>query len=136
MPSPPSPATKGERVHDTPERGDAGAVRRFSRIIPAPIPTRADFLADAAVGKAPPRDPGKVRYWRGLSVFETSAQARAIATRNGRATWSIAAVTIPDNGPIPDERWGRNDGHHTLWGDPDYLFQCVTAVAPVTPERE
>ncbi len=72
----------------------------------------------------------------GLSVFETPAQARAIATRNGRATWSIAAVTIPDNGPIPDERWGRNDGHHTLWGDPDYLFHCVTAVAPVTPERE
>jgi len=72
----------------------------------------------------------------GRSVFETPAQARAIATRNGRATWSIASVTIPDNGPIPDERWGRNDGHHTLWGDPDYLFQCVTAVAPVTPERE
>ena len=69
-------------------------------------------------------------------MFETPAQARAIATRNGRATWSIAAVTIPDNGPIPDERWGRNDGHHTLWGDPDYLFQCVTAVTPVTPERE
>ena len=123
-------------MRDTPERGDAGAVRRFSRIIPAPIPTRAAFLADAAVGKAPPRDPNKVRDWRGLSVFETPAQARAIATRNGRATWSIAAVTIPADGPITDERWGRNDGHHTLWGDPDYLYQCVTAVAPVTPERE
>jgi len=115
-------------VRDIPERGDAGARHRFSRIIPAPIPTGAAFLADAAVGKAPPRDPDKGRYWRGLSVFETSAQARAIATRNGRAT--------PAAGPIPDERWGRNDGHHTLWGDPDYLSQCVTAVAPVTPERE
>jgi len=123
-------------VRDTPERGDAGAVRRFSRRIPAPIPTRAAFLADAAVGKAPPRDPGKVRDWRGRSVFETPAQARAIATRNGRATWSIAAVTLPAAGPITDERWGRNDGHHTLWGDPDCRSQCVTAVAPVTPERE
>jgi len=32
-------------VRDTPERGDAGAVRRFSRSIPAPIPTRAAFRA-------------------------------------------------------------------------------------------
>ncbi len=95
MPSPTSPATKGERVRDTPERGDAGAVRRFSHSIPVPIPTRAAFLADAAVGKAPPRDPDKVRDWRGLSVFETPAQARAIATAHHLRVRDRIALHFP-----------------------------------------
>jgi len=70
-------------------------VRRFSRIIPASIPTRAAFLAAAAVGKAPPRDPDKGRDWRGCSVFETPAQARAIATEHHLRVRDRIALNFP-----------------------------------------
>jgi len=82
-------------VRDRPAQGDAGAVRRFHRIIPAPIPTRADFRADAAVGKSPLRDPDKGRDWRGCSVFETPAQARAIATEHHLRVRDRIALNFP-----------------------------------------
>jgi len=78
-----------------------------------------------------------VRYWEGLSAFATLAQARAvIATRKARASaqgiaWPVecvAEVTIARDGPITDEEWGRNAGHHTLWGDPDRLLAAVTGI--------
>lgn len=124
-------------MRDPPARGDAGVVRRFHRIIPAPTPTRVDFFSDRARGLLPPRNPDKVRYWEGLSVFATLAQARAvIATRKARASaqgiaWPVecvAEVTIARDGPITYEEWGRNAGHHTLWGDPDRLLAAVTGI--------
>jgi len=46
----------------------------------------------------------------------------------------VAEVTIARDGPITDEEWGRNAGHHTLWGDPDRLLAAVTGIFAGTDE--
>lgn len=56
-----------------------------------------------------------------------------VAQRNRRQGDFIAEMTIPVNGPIYYERWGKNPGHHTLWGDPDECLTCVTGIFPVFP---
>lgn len=74
---------------------------------------------------------------QGRSVFATLAQARKMVTaRRDRtiaqgAPWKpayIAEVTIPVGSSITWEQWGRNPGHHTLWGDTNDVFARVTAV--------
>jgi hypothetical protein len=69
-------------------------------------------------------------------VFDTLEQARAIAQRNRKQGNSIAEMTIPVNGPIAYERWGKNPGHHILWGDPDECLARVTNIFPVFPAAE
>ncbi len=113
-----------------------GPSRRFYRTIKGATPTRADFLSDEARGVDPPDNPAFRRYWQGLSVFDTLAHARALAQRYRRQGDYIAEVTIEPGAGILMERWGRNPGHHTLWGDPDALLARVTDVQPVFPPHE
>src|SRR5690348_8507679 len=89
-------------------------VLRFYRTIKAAQPTRDDFLSDEAAGGPPPRNLDKVRYWRGFSVFDTLERAQAIAQKNRAQGNAIAEMTIPVDGPIKYEGWGRNPGHHTV----------------------
>jgi hypothetical protein len=118
-------------------QGRRNATRRFYRTIAGPDPTRDDFLSDEARGNDPPRSPDKRRYWQGFSAFDTWDNARAIAQRFRSQGGHIAEVTIPAYGAITYERWGRNPGHYTLWGDLDDLLACVTAIQPVfLPEKE
>jgi hypothetical protein len=119
--------------------------RRFYRIISGREPIHSDFLSDQARGKDRPGNPARVRYWEGFSVFETLAQARGIVGANkARAiekglAWEekfIVEVTIRPDSLITDERWGRNEGHHTIWGDADECLACVTGLFPATPHDE
>jgi hypothetical protein len=48
----------------------------------------------------------------------------------------IAAIEIPNDGRITYERTGTNEGHYTLWGDPDTLLNQVIAVEPVRIVQE
>jgi hypothetical protein len=104
--------------------------------IKRPRPTHDDFLSDEATGDPLPRNPDKIRYWRGFSVFDTLEQARMVAQRNRRQGDFIAEMTSPVNGPIRYVRWGKNPGHHTLWGDPDECLARVTNIFPVFPAPE
>jgi hypothetical protein len=110
--------------------------RQFYRTIKGPRPTHDDFLSDAGAGFPPPRNPDRVRYWQGFSVFDTLEQARAVAQRNRKQGDFIAEMTILVTGPIRYERWGKNPGHHTLWGDPDECLARVTKIFPVFPHDE
>lgn len=102
--------------------------RIFYRTVKHNPPVREDFLSDKDMGKAMPRKPGYVRLWEGLSVFETSEQARAKAIAFPAQGAFIAALAIPDDGRITYGRTGGTAGHHTLWGDPDEMVRCVASV--------
>lgn len=130
---------------ENPDEQRQHEARRFYRIISGREPTRSDFLSDRAQGKDRPGNPARVRYWEGFSVFETLAQARGITEANkARANekgldWEerfIVEMTIQPDSPITDERWGRNEGHHTLWGDADECLACVTGLFPATAQNE
>lgn len=131
------PASSGDRDNERPE------TRRFYRIIAGQMPTRADFLSDRDADKPPPRNPDRVRYWRGRSLFATAEAARdTIAARQARATARgetsprayLAEVTIFPTDPIVSEQSGRNAEHYTLWGDADALLMRVTDVLPGHPD--
>jgi hypothetical protein len=112
------------------------AALKLYRTIKNAEPDRADFFSDEAAGKLPPRNPDKVRYWRGFSAYNTLEQARATAQRNRRQGNFIAEMTIAVHGPITYEQWGRTPGHHTVWGDPDGCLASVTSVHPVFVPNE
>jgi hypothetical protein len=122
-------------VYD-PDVSDRGEHRKFYRTIKGLPLSRDDFLSDEATGSLPPRNADKVRYWRGFSPFDTLEQARAIAQRSRSQSDFIAEMMITANGAIIYERWGKNPGHHTLWGDPDECLARVTNVFPVFPAAE
>jgi hypothetical protein len=110
---------------------ESPGILRFYRTIKGVQPTRDDFLSDEAAGGPPPRNLDKVRYWHGFSVFDTLERARAIARKNRHQGRTIAEMTISADGPIKYERWGRNPGHHTVWGHPDICLAHVTNIYPV-----
>lgn len=120
--------------------------RRFYRLFLGSDLTRDAFLSDQMSGvRERPRDPGKVKYWEGFSVFETLAQARLLAAeRKARArakgiAWpdeSVAEMTIWPDSRITYERSFRSEGHYTVWGDPDECLRCVTWVFPAQSQHE
>jgi hypothetical protein len=129
---------------ETPDEQPQNQPRRFYRILSGHEPTRSDFLSDHVRGKDRPSNPARVRYWEGFSVFETLAQARGIIEANKvRAgekglEWEekfIVEVTIQPDSPITYERWGRNEGHYTIWGTADECLACVTGIFPATPHE-
>jgi hypothetical protein len=48
----------------------------------------------------------------------------------------IAAVDLPERGPIRYERTLRSSGHHTVWGDAALLLSRVVSVVPVESRHE
>ncbi len=110
--------------------------RTFYRTVKRNPPGREDFLSDRDAGKRRPRQQGLVRLWEGLSVFETLEQARQKAIAFPAQGDFIATIVIPDDSRIRYERTGRSEGHHTLWGTPNDLLQCVVAVESVRTVTE
>jgi hypothetical protein len=106
--------------------------RTFYRVVRTNPPTLTDFTSNQALGK-PLIDPTpeRRRLWNGLSVYATRAQARRTARRFPGLGQYIVALVIPEAGPIRVERTTAQPGHHTLWGFPHQIAECVVAVAPV-----
>jgi hypothetical protein len=103
--------------------------RRFSRISQTNLPTRSDFTSHAEKGKRPREKSAEAqRLWTGISVYDTLRRARKTAQLFPHLGLCIAELQIPLHGPIVWERTTRSFGHYTLWGDPDTLVACVTAL--------
>ncbi len=79
---------------------------RFYRIISDEQPTHGDFLSDEAA-KKPPRNPDKIIYWRGFSVFETLPWARNVARKHPWHGTDIAEMTFPADSDITFVAWGE-----------------------------
>ena len=106
--------------------------RTFYRLVKSDPPTPADFLSHYARGWEPRRkDPVTLDRWRGVSVYETEEQARAIAQKFPQLGRHIAMLEIPEGGPIRLQRTGREEGHHTLWAEPVDLLARVVSVVSV-----
>lgn len=105
--------------------------RAFYRVVLVEAPTVDDFKSLMALGKAPlGANPVKRRMAEGVSVYATINQAR----RNARSFPShgayIAELIIEDDADLTFERTG-GQGHHTIWGDPSRLLECVVSITPV-----
>lgn len=111
--------------------------RIFYRLVTADPPTLIDFLSKEARG-----EPLRIqtvenrRLWQGVSVYATESQAQ----RKGRASPGlgrfVAQVELPDDSPVHSERTTTSSGHHTLWGDPAIMLDCVTRVVAVSRWRQ
>ncbi len=107
--------------------------QRFYRIVKTDPPVRRDFLSNQARRGEPKPDlpPPLRRLWDGLSVHDTLTeslrQAREIPWLGGY----VAELLVSREGECAC-RWERtvthNQGHFTLWGDPDDLLGCVVRV--------
>lgn len=108
------------------------AERAFWRIVRTNPPTRQDFLSHVDLGR-PLRqlDDESQRQAEGISVFATEAQARRKARRVPALGRWLAELRITADAPVTAERTRGGAGHHTLWGDPDTLFDCVKQVVDV-----
>src|SRR5207247_1050473 len=95
-------------------------------------PREADFMSNQAHGRLlPAQDPETARLWSGISVYATEQQARNKALDYPFLGNFVARVNIPEDAPIRVERTTHSRGHHTLWGDPTYLLNCVEDVVAV-----
>lgn len=64
-------------------------------------------------------------------MFRTQVQARNKARDYPFLGQYIAELLIPYGSSIRFQRTLRGPGHHTLWGDPEEILQCVTQTIPV-----
>jgi hypothetical protein len=107
--------------------------RDFYRILEGPTPTLRDFTSFHALGRPLRRQtPELLRRWRGISLYETEAQARATALWRPSIGRYIAAVRIEVGAPIDVEQTGDPaTGHYTLWGEPSEFLARVVWIVPV-----
>ena len=107
-------------------------VRVLYRIVLSNPPTLADFTSFAALGRHPRRADSNVdRLWDGLSMYDTEERARQKARQLPYLGGYLARVVIAGGAPFRVERTLASPGHHTVWGDPTALLNCVTGVVPV-----
>lgn len=126
-------ATMGATAqHVTDANRDPHGVRTFYRLVETSPPTLRDFTSKAALGSRPPRDdPETVRLWSGLSVYSTAAQVKRTARRRPRLGGFVATLALPMDGSVAWERTLGSDGHHTVWGEPASLLDCVRSIDPL-----
>lgn len=106
--------------------------RSFYRIVKSDPPTLTDFLSDRAKGRPPAVEPARRRLHDGLSVYATLAQARRKARAFPMLGRYVAVLRVLDETPLRYERTiASSGGHHTVWGEPETLLECVEAVVAV-----
>ena len=106
------------------------AATTLYRIVQSNPPTISDFLSGQAKGEQP-RSESLRWLWDGISVFNTTTQARRQALRFPILGQFLAQLNLPPDAPIRCERTLRTRGHYTIWGNPAYLLRCATEVVPV-----
>jgi hypothetical protein len=104
------------------------------RIVRSSPPTLADFTSKAALGLVNPRaDSETQRLESGVSMYRTLTQARKKARAFPFLGGYVATVALPFSSEIAVERMLQSSGHHTVWGEPEFLLACVVATDPVVP---
>jgi hypothetical protein len=106
--------------------------RTFYRIVTGDLPPIEDFMSAATLNGPIPLDPELARLHDGISVYATERQGRRKAQAYPWLGDHIAALKLPDDAPVRIERTlPRSRGHHTLWGDPEYLRERTVSIVPV-----
>lgn len=103
--------------------------RPFFRLVASDPPSREDFLSYFDLGLIPARATDyQIDLYKGVSMFETEAQARAQVPRMRRALPYVAEVSVPAS--VRAVRQGRTEGHHNIYADPNDLLAWVVRVVP------
>ena len=90
---------------------------------------RRDFLSFRELGIPLRHRTAKgLRLWDGLSVYRTREQAAAPARRTPGLGQFVAELHVPTDGRFRIELDNGEDGHCTIWGDPDELLHLVVSV--------
>jgi len=110
-------------------------VKTLYRTVQKRVPTPDDFRSNIAKGKPLPRNPEKQRLARGISCWETLAQARAMAKRFPSQGNFIAEIALGDDEQVHYERTTESVGHWTAWAAPDVFLQRVQTVYPVATDE-
>jgi hypothetical protein len=106
--------------------------RIIYRVVTGDPPPLDDFLSAQALGEPPPLNPDQARLHDGISVYATERQARRKAQAYPWIGDYLAVLELSDDAPVRVERTlPRSRGHHTLWGDPEYLRDRVVSIVPV-----
>jgi hypothetical protein len=109
------------------------AIRRLYRVVQSNPPTLDDFTSNEDRGRELTNPtPERRRLWRGLSCYDSEERARKKATQVPLLGNFIATLEIPSNISVQSEQTTSSTGHHTIWGDPDFIASCVTKVVPVS----
>lgn len=108
-------------------------MRRLYRVVRSTPATPEDFTSNADRGRElTSPTPERRRLWRGLSCYDSEERARKKALQVPLLGNFIATLEIPAGTAVQSERTTNSAGHHTIWGDPDLIASCVTAVVPVS----
>ena len=113
--------------------GEVG--RRLFHLVHSLTPGGEDFLSLLAQGELPrfrQDDPATLLIAAGVSCYESSDQARALAARAPFLGEFVAELLIPDDACAIDVvRTTRAVGHYTVWASPRYFVSRVVSVEPV-----
>lgn len=94
--------------------------------------TREDFLSFRELGIPLRHRTAKgLRLWDGISVDRERGQAAARARRTPGLGQFVAELHLPMDGRFRIELDDGDDGHCTIWGEPEALRALVVSVWPV-----
>jgi hypothetical protein len=95
-------------------------------------PTLRDFMSYRALGIPLRKDtPELRRSWEGVSVQDNAAAARSLARQFPNLGGFIAALAVPEGGPVQYEQTSKIRTHYDLHGAPEDMLKMVVAVEPV-----
>jgi hypothetical protein len=99
-------------------------IRHDDRYVVAVPPLRSNRRGAGA-------DSNVDRLWDGLSMYDAEARTRQKARRLPYPGGYLARVVISSGAAFRVDRTLSFPGHHTVWGDPSALLNCVAGVIPV-----
>lgn len=103
--------------------------RSFFYLVKTNPPTRDEFRSYFDEVKVPPNaSPHEIDVLKGVSMWETEIQARALQRRMRERRAYVAEVAIPEG--VRVSRQGRSEGHHNVYASADELLGWVVGVIP------
>ena len=118
-------------MNSLPTDADSSVLRLY-RVTKSDPPTIRDFLSFRELGIPLRHRTAKgLRLWDGLSVYREQEQAATRARRTPGLGQYVAELRIPMDGRFRLELDNGEDGHCTIWGEPEALLALVVSVWPV-----
>lgn len=101
--------------------------RSFFYLVKTNPPTRDQFRSYYETGLVPANaSERQIELLKGVSMWATEAQTRALTARMRERYDYVAEVAIPEG--VRVTRQGRSQGHHNVYASPEELVRWVVRV--------